>query len=63
MSYDDAVMTVFEYIIDYNANRIHSSIDYLTRMKIPTIGKLKKESRFYVSKTLDTFPRPQKEGL
>lgn len=30
MSYEDVVMTVFEYIIDYNANRIHSSIDYLT---------------------------------
>ena len=30
MSYNDAVMTVFEYIVDYNANRIHSSIDYLT---------------------------------
>lgn len=30
MSYEKAVVTVFEYIIDYNANRIHSGIDYVT---------------------------------
>ena len=30
MSFEEATLTVFEYIVDYNANRIHSGIGYAT---------------------------------
>lgn len=30
MSFNEAMLTVFEYIVDYNANRIHSGIGYAT---------------------------------
>ena len=30
MSYEEATLTVFEYVVNYNGNRIHSGIGYAT---------------------------------